>query len=173
MSSPMPTPGGKHVFYSYHIIRTHYENKKPSHPIPGRAVAPVQPSSTEHNRGFTRASGFVIRRRRPVKKFIRCRNATVKKTPKSPWMFSRHLRKYLGCSLRHIYWLIVNRGFPHYIHWSSRTRRYMFHIYEVDAWLRRYRGKGEAAWIEESPTREESEGIPDRTNGVLIQSRKF
>ena len=106
------------------------------------AVARGQYSSTRHFLTFTPGSGFVIRRRRSVKKFIRHRSARVKRIRKSPWMYSRHLRKYLGCTLRYVYWLIVNRRFPYYNDWSSGTRRYMFHIREVDGWLRRYRGRG-------------------------------
>ena len=106
------------------------------------AVARGHHSSTRYFLTFTSGSGFVIRRRRSVKKFIRHQSAKVNKMGKSPWMYSRHLRKYLGCTLRHVYWLIVNRGFPHYTDWSSRTRRYVFNVHEVDAWLRRYRGKG-------------------------------
>ena len=115
--------------------------KTKSQVIHGRAATPPQRSSTEPNRSFSRRPGLVTRRRRRVKRFVRHRSA-MKKRAKSPWMFSSHLRKYLGCSLRHVYWLIVNRGFPHYFDWSSCTRRYMFHVYEVDAWLRSYRGKG-------------------------------
>jgi excisionase family DNA binding protein len=107
-----------------------------------RAIARGPHSSTRQYQTFTPGSGFVIRRRRPVKKFIRHRSARVKRMRKSPWMYSRHLRKYLGCTLRHVYWLIANRGFPHYFDRSGCTRRYMFNVYEVDAWLRRYRGKG-------------------------------
>ena len=103
---------------------------------------PPQRVSRRHKRMLDRAVGFVVYKKRPLKVYFQHRAPVAGKKRRWTWMFSRHLRKYLGCSLRHIYWLILNRRLPYHVYRSSRTPRYIFRREEIDAWLRRYRGKG-------------------------------
>jgi excisionase family DNA binding protein len=57
-------------------------------------------------------------------------------------MFSMEACQYLGCSMRHLYWLMRNKSFPFYVFEVGATPRYSFNSREVDDWLSKYRGKG-------------------------------
>ncbi len=62
-------------------------------------------------------------------------------------MLSSQVCEYIGCTLRHLYWLIEKRKFPFYfLDIGDVVRRgvprYVFLRSEVDRWLKGYRGRG-------------------------------
>ena len=126
------------------IICSHHRRRKMIKP--GRRV--VRPMLRpprkwrRHWRMFDRAQGFVRRRRKLLRMDLRHRVQSVRARPRVILMRSGDLCRYLGCSLRHLYWLIQNRRLPYYVSFSSKGPRYRFRRMEVYAWLQRYRGKG-------------------------------
>jgi excisionase family DNA binding protein len=94
-----------------------------------------------HSWMIQRARGFVTYRKRRGG-LLGARGQVGEQPGNRQWMRSRQLCRYLGCSLRHLYWLIRHRGFPFYVLRSRRGPRYVFWRPHVDAWLRRYAKKG-------------------------------
>ena len=65
-----------------------------------------------------------------------------KRKRKKVWMYSKEACDYLGCTLRHLYWLTRNAKLPYFVFTSGPTPRYVFKIEQVNEWLNKYRGKG-------------------------------
>ena len=107
----------------------------------GRPQNGPRRASRRHDRMLERSLGHVVRRK-PVTGKVRAPRRPFRREPFRVWMFSRHLRKYLGCSVRHIYWLTSKRRLPYHVFNSTRGPLYIFKRAEVNWWLRRYRGKG-------------------------------
>ncbi len=109
-----------------------------------RYLAPPEPRPERHKRMFDEAGGFVFHTRTPLAGYPRKQAPKAKAEGKrrKRWMFSKDVCKYVGCSLRHLYWLIRERRFPYYVYESAPSPRYVFDIDEVNDWLRKYRGKG-------------------------------
>ena len=94
----------------------------------------------EHQRMLKGSMGEMVFERKPVRRSLHSR--TVTRQPQRVWMTTKQICGYLRCCLRHVYWLTLNRRLPYHHYWSRSGPRYIFITAEVDAWLRRYRGKG-------------------------------
>ena len=95
-----------------------------------------------HKKMLERSKGWVVYRRRP--KPIVTSNGVTPQRPghRKVWMFSDGMSRYLGCTRRHLYWLLRNRSLPYHVFGSGPTPRYIFWLKEVRCWLLSYRGKG-------------------------------
>lgn len=126
-----------HSAPSYHMRGMMTPKRRFSRHRPDR---PRQRVWRRHRKMFERAVGKVVRKRRPVRRG--CQSQTVATQPRKVWMSSKELCQYLRCCLRHVYWLTLHRRLPYHYYVSRSGPRYVFKTGEVDAWLRRYRGKG-------------------------------
>jgi hypothetical protein len=101
----------------------------------------VQPSQ-RHKRMLERARGWVHSRSRSTPILASDHFRVGRRKRKKVWMYPRRMSRYLGCTRRHLYWLIRNRRFPYHLTGSSASPRYIFKVGEVNRWLSGYRGKG-------------------------------
>ena len=101
----------------------------------------VQPRG-RHRRMLERSRGWVHFRSRPTPIPASNHFKIRRREYKKDWMYPRSMSRYLGCTRRHLYWLIRNRRFPYHLTGSSASPRYIFKVGEVNRWLSGYRGKG-------------------------------
>jgi hypothetical protein len=97
----------------------------------------VQPS-LRHSRMLRGSRGWVGFSRRPES----TTSSRRLRGPKKVWLRPRSMSLYLGCTRRHLYWLIRYKRFPYYWTGSVNSPRYVFEVGEVNKWLSGYRGKG-------------------------------
>ena len=102
----------------------------------------AEPDPKRHKRMVDGGAGFMFYSTARFSEYPNRSAGRVEPEQKKKWMFSKEACKYLGCSRRHLYWLVSNGDLPYFVFTSSPSPRYVFRSREVDEWLKTYRGKG-------------------------------
>jgi hypothetical protein len=95
-----------------------------------------------HKRMLERSKGWIYYRSSPTPILGSNHFIVGRRESKRVWMYSGGMSRCLGCTRRHLYWLIRNRRFPYHLIGSKASPRYIFRAREVNRWLSGYRGKG-------------------------------
>ena len=106
------------------------------------ALIPLEPDPKKHKKMLAGASGVMFYSRVHLAGYPSGPPSEVKVDQKKRTMFSKEACEYLGCSLRHLYWLVRRQGLPYFVFWSGPHPQYVFRFRDVDKWLKTYRGKG-------------------------------
>ncbi len=101
----------------------------------------VQPSQ-RHKRMLERSLGWVWFGSSPAPALASNHSEVRRREHKKVWKLPHRMSQYLGCTRRHLYWLIQKWKFPYHLTGSLALPRYVFEVGEVNIWLSGYRGKG-------------------------------
>jgi excisionase family DNA binding protein len=106
------------------------------------ALIPPEPDPKRHEKMLAGASGVMFYSRVHLAGYPGEPSSEVNVEQKKRTIFSKEACDYLGCSLRHLYWLVRNQGLPYFVFWLGPHPQYAFRPRDVEKWLKTYRGKG-------------------------------
>lgn len=130
-----------------------------------RSRLPRQPPR-RHKRMLERSKGWVHYGWNPTPILASDHFEVGSRMRKKVWMYSGGMSRCLGCTRRHLYWLIRKKRFPYYVIGSEASPRYIFLAREVNRWLSGYRGKGRQLGIRRLRFGENPRALPTKPRGI-------